>query len=276
MTRRRAILILVISIFDAVHSETAGAQIPNLDEVRFEQHLNQKLPLETIFSDEYSQRKPISNHFGVTPVILVFTYYRCPNLCTLVLNGLVQALREIPGTIGKDYQVLAVSIDPSEKPTLALAKRRSYLARLGISETHENQARLLNRAPWHFLTGTEAQIRGITTSAGFHYHRDPETGEYAHPSGIVVVTPEGHISQYFFGIQFDPKKLDQALRVAVLGKKGSWVEEILLYCFHYDPKLSHKGPLIMGVIRITGAIGALGVFILLAYLFSTRKKETSV
>ena len=257
-------------------------------DIRFEQHLGNKLPLETEFNDEYNRRQPLSAHFGTLPVIVVFTYFRCPNLCTLVLNGLTQALQGLPVSLGKDYQVLAITIDPSEKPPLALAKKRAYLAKLGFTESNElNESDKPNKpinsvfksgelgtpSPWHFLTGNENQIRNLTDAAGFHYFRDPQSGEYAHPSGIVVITPKGEISQYFFGIQFDTKKLHQALLTARTGKKGNWIDEILLYCFHYDPKVSRNGPMIMTTIRATGALGAIIIFVFIITLFSTRKRE---
>jgi protein SCO1/2 len=181
----------------------------------------------------------------------------------LVLNGLVQALKNLPLTLGTDYQVLTVSIDPREKPSLAFAKSRSYLARLGDL-----------KLPWHFLTGKEDQIRKLTDSAGFHYSRDPVSGEYAHPSGIVIVSPNGKISQYLFGVQFDSKKLQRALEAAGRDKTGNWVEEILLYCFHYDPRQSQRGPLVMKVMRTVGALGALSLFAFLGCLFKPPKERS--
>ena len=229
------------------------------------------------FKDEYGRSHPLSAYFGSVPVILVFTYYRCPNLCTLVLNGLVEALQKIPDQLGTDYQVLTVSIDSKEKPPLAFSKKLTYLARLGKVE-HKipmpNTPAYFS-APWHFLTGEEPQIRDLADAAGFNYRQDPISKEYSHPSGIIVLTPNGIISKYLFGIQFDAQDLHEALLKARKNQQSSWTEEILLYCFHYNPDLNPNGPLIMRGIRITGAIGALCLILFLIYLFSGREEKVA-
>lgn len=266
MSSARALFLLACFLLPFTGATSAP---PLQEQVRFEQNLGKKLPLNSGFIDEYGQSFSFGKNLGRSPGILVFTYYRCPSLCSLVLNGLLQALKELSGISGPRFQVLVVSIDPSEKPSLALAKKRSTLARLGVTEERQDAA----RSSWHFLTGPEEAIRQLTSVAGFHYYRDEASGEYAHPSGMVIISPHGEISQYFFGIQFDAKKVQQALLSAVQERMGSWVDEVLLYCFHYDPRLSSNGPLVMRVIRITGAVGALGLLALLGCLFSSRRKE---
>lgn len=250
----------------------SGSEIPPLSpqEVRFEQHLGNQLPLETPLIDELGQKKTLKSFTGRTPLILAFTYFRCPNLCTLVLNGLVQALKQLPDQIGRDYKVLAISIDPAEKPSLALAKKRTYLAKLGNLENSDQGE------SWSFLTSAsqnDNDIHQLATSAGFHYYQEELSGEYAHPSGFLVVSPSGFISQYFFGIQFDPKKLHEALSQAKLERSGSWIEEVLLYCFHYDPKLSHNGPLIMTAIRIAGISAVFGIMLFYLMLYRSGRRD---
>ena len=257
----RVLIFFLGSLFGSIFSFASSLSVVPSN-VRFEQHLEQKLPLNVRVVDEYNQEKPLSTYFGKTPVIVVFTYFRCKNLCTLVLNGLVQSLKGLPETLGKHYQVLTISISPVERASLALAKKKSYLAKLG--EVQKNTA-------WHFLTGQSTEIRKLANLAGFYYEPDLSSGEYAHPSGIIVVSPQGKITQYFFGIQFSSKELHQALSIASREKKGSWIEEILIFCFHYDPKLSTNGPLIMKIIRGAGVLGLLSIVLFLAYLFSTPK-----
>lgn len=228
----------------------------SLRNVRYEQRLGEQIPLETTWTTETGQISPLSNLLIKKPHILVFAYYRCPNLCTLVLNGLTQALQGLPQHLGKDFDILTVSIDPTESNSLALMKKRTYLARLGTPRANG----------WNFLVGRENSIRTLTQAAGFYYEKDKISGEYNHPSGIIVLTPEGKLSQYFFGIQFDPKLLDQALQRAGQDKQGSIVEEILLYCFHYDPSVHSKGKAIMAMIRLLGLIGAIGLVGLIVHL----------
>jgi protein SCO1/2 len=237
-----------------------------LNDVKFEQRIGEKLPLDVKLTDEYGDERTIASYLARQPVILVFSYFECPNLCTLVLNGLVNSLKKIPEKLGQDYQVLSVSINPDEKPPLALAKKRAYLARLGFSESGSRSDANL---AWHFLTGKESEIRRLADQAGFHYRKDPKSGEYAHPSGIMVISRLGVITQYLFGIEYDPKLLDTALQDARFNRQGSWVNAVLLYCFHYDPKLSRNGPWILFAIRSAGAIGLLILLGTIIYLRRT-------
>jgi protein SCO1/2 len=240
-------------------------------DIRFDQHLRQTLPKDATLVDEYGEKHPLKDYLGSKPIILVFTYYRCPNLCTLVLNGLLQALKKLPDRLGKDYQVFTVSINPSERPSLALAKKRTYLAKLGVTES-KNQG----ETPWHFFTAASVEDQNIPHLAelsGFKYDKDPRSGEYAHPSGIIILTPDGTISQYFFGIQYEAQALHQSLLEARSGKQGSLIEEILLYCFHYDPKLTRNGPIVMETIRIAGIGGVLVILIFILFLFYSDLRE---
>lgn len=231
------------------------------EKVYFEQKIGSTLPLQTQFTNSRGDSLPLSLIAGDKPHILVFSYYRCPNLCTLVLNGLVEAMKKIPQKLGKDYDVITISIDPKERASLALMKQRTYLARYGETTSQD----------WHFLVGQSASIRSATNSTGFHYERDSLSGEYNHPSGIMILSPKGKIIRYQFGIQYDPKTLSESLEDAKLGRLGSLAEEILLYCFHYSPSANKNGKTVMAVVRLVGFIGAIGLLVLLVYLSKTRR-----
>lgn len=229
--------------------------------VRYDQRLGNQIPLQTSWTTESGKAASLSSLLSNKPHILVFAYYRCPNLCTLVLNGLAETLQKLPQRLGKDYDVFTVSIDPSETHTLALMKKRTYLARLGTPDAEG----------WSFLVGKNEAIHALTQEAGFYYEKDKLSGEYSHPSGIIVLTREGKISQYLFGIKFDPKQLDQALGQAAQNKRGSLVEEVLLYCFHYDPAAHSNGKAIMAMIRLLGLIGAFALAGLIIHLSISKK-----
>jgi protein SCO1/2 len=233
----------------------------------FNQKLGARLPFNALVTDEYGVQRELGSLFHARPVILVFAYYQCPNLCTLILNGLATAVTPIANRLGQDFDILTLSINPKEKPPLALAKKRSYLARIG--KTEESEAKT-----WHFLTAEESQIHELTDAAGFKYSKDPLSGEYSHPSGIVIVSASGMISQYFFGISFDTEKLRQSIKVAQSEKQGGIVDSILLYCFHYNPLKSRNGALIMKTIRIVGT-SCLAALVLFLFLLIKRTKEKS-
>jgi protein SCO1/2 len=243
---------------------------PIFNDVRFDQHLGEKLPLEAIVTDEYGQRRTLGSLFNHRPVVLVFSYYRCPNLCTLVLDGLVDGVKPLLRQIGPTFDILTLSIDPEERPSLALAKKRTYLARLGKSQINEKETIPF---AWHFLTADSENIKRLTRAGGFYYRRDEKSGEYLHPSGLLIATPNGIISQYFFGIQFDSLKLRSAIAAAGSGRQGSLVDRILLFCFHYDPAASVHGPLIIKSIRIAAVTGAALLFGLLVSLIMSNPER---
>jgi protein SCO1/2 len=255
---RAIFAILIFSI--SLHSDAEGAT-DFRGAVHFEQHLADAIPLDSQWRNELGKSAKLGTLMASCPHILVFAYYRCPNLCTLVLNGLVQAIHEIPERLGTDYDVITVSINPDETPALALMKQRSYLAKYG--DTHARG--------WHFLTGSEREIARLTRTAGFHFQKDLVSGEYDHPSGIIVLTPQGQISQYLFGIHFEPKALSEALQRAHGNRLGTLTEEILLYCLHYDPKVHKNGKAILALIRLTGLIGAIALIALLIHLGTSRR-----
>jgi protein SCO1/2 len=227
-----------------------------LREVGFDQRLDQPLPLDTRFTDEEGHEVRIGQYFGTRPVVLGFVYYDCPMLCGQIVNALTSTLRTMSLDAGRDFDVVLVSFDPRETPALAAAKKAEYLARYDRSGA---------AAGWHFLTGQPASIERLTQAAGFRYAWDEATKQFAHPAGIIVVTPDGRPARYLFGLEYGPRDVRLALVEASEGKVGSAVDSILLYCYHYDPMTGRYGFLVMRAIRIAGVatVLALGSFIFL-------------
>lgn len=233
-----------------------------LMEIRFDQRLNTRLPLDLPWVDEHGAGIELGHCFDGRPVILILGYYECPMLCSLVLNGLVKGLQELKLEAGRDFNVVMVSIDPEESPALAAAKKRTYLKRYG----HTRAA-----SGWHFLTGDENAIRQITRETGFHYAYDASLGQYAHPSGLIVLTPHGEVSRYLFGVEYPAKELDAALREAGSGRIGSPIRQFILLCFHYQPLTGKYGDLIMSAVRASGIVTILGVAGLIVRLGLQRR-----
>ena len=230
--------------------------IPQLKDVSFKQRLNERLPLDASFTDETGRRVTLGEYFGRTPVLLAFVYYQCPMLCTQVMNGISSALKVMPFAAGEDFDVVLVSFDPRDTPAIAAEKKRAHL---------EYWSTERDAAAWHLLTGDEASIRRVTSAAGFTYQWDERTGQFAHVSGILVVTPEGRLSRYFYGVEYSPKELRLALVESGQGRIGSAIDELLLYCFHYDPESGRYGLVVMNLVRLGGVLTMLfmGGFILL-------------
>jgi protein SCO1/2 len=236
----------------------AQAQLPMDDlfrDVGYDQRLNEQLPLDAEFVDEAGRPVRLGQYFGQRPVVLALVYYECPMLCTIVLNGLLRSLKTLAFDVGKEFDVVAVSFDPGEGPALAAAKKVQYVDSYGRPGT---------AAGWHFLTGSEASIRRLTHSVGFRYAYDAEKGEYAHVGGIVVLTPEGRIAQYFYGIEYPPKHLRLGLVEASAGKIGSAVDQLMLMCYRYDPVSGRYSVVIMNVVRLASVatVAALCIFVL--------------
>jgi protein SCO1 len=225
-----------------------------LREIGFDQNIDQRVPLDTVFHDESGASVRLGGYFGKRPVVLVFAYYDCPMLCTLVINGLSSALGVMSLNPGKDFEIVTVSFNPRDTPASASAKKASYLERYRRPGAAEG---------WHFLTGDQANIDRLTRAAGFRYAWDAETKQYAHPSGVIVLTPDGRLSKYLFGIEYGPRDLRLAIVEASNGKIGTPVDSLLLYCYHYDPMTGRYGLAIMRAIRIAGAatVLAIGAFI---------------
>jgi protein SCO1/2 len=229
---------------------------PQFKDVTFAQQLGQKLPLDARFTDEAGRDVALGEYFGPRPVVLAFVYYQCPMLCTQVMNGISSALKVLPFVPGKDFDIVLVSFDPRDTPEAANAKKRAHLDHWSVSGTANG---------WHFLTGTEESIRQVTAAAGFTYQWDAQTNQFAHVSGLLVATTDGTLSRYFYGVEYSPRDLRLALIDSGNGKVGSVVDELLLYCFQYDPTHGRYGAVFMNMVRLGGVLTVcfIGVFILL-------------
>jgi len=236
-----------------------------LKEVRIEQKLDQQLPLDLVFRDENDQEVKLGQYFGKKPVVLAFAYYECPMLCTQVLNGMATSFRVLPFQIGNEYEVVTVSFDPRETSALALAKKRVYVNYL------PEKMRAGANSGWHFLTGDAANIEKLTEAAGFHYRWDEATKQFAHASGIMLTTPGGKLSRYFYGVDYAARDLRFGLIESSENKIGSPVESLLLYCFHYDPTTGAYGLIVMRVVQIAGVITLLGIVTMLLLLKSRHQ-----
>jgi protein SCO1/2 len=224
-----------------------------MKEIGLDQKLDAQVPLDLPFRDERGATVTLRQFFGVRPVILTLVYYQCPMLCTFVLNGVLTGTKDISFEMGKEYEVVTVSIDPRETPLLAESKHTMYAGLYGRPGA---------AAGWHFLTGEESAIRQLAASVGFRYIYDQGSQQYGHASGIMVLTPQGRVSRYFYGISYPPRDLRFALVEASGGKIGTPVDQILLACYHYDPMTGKYGLVISRVIRVAGiatvvAIGGL-------------------
>ena len=227
---------------------------PLLKKVGIDQKMGAQVPLDLAFDDEAGQLVTLRQYFG-KPVILALVYYQCPSLCNMVLNGLVRSVKGISLTPGEDYEVVAVSFDPRETPEMARAKKETYMKEYNRPGTEKG---------WHFLTGDEAASKALAASVGFRFVYDTMTNQYAHGSGIILLTPEGRTSRYFFGIDYPTRDVRLGLVEASNNRIGSAVDQVILYCFHYDPANGKYGLVIMNVLRLGGllTLGALAMFMI--------------
>lgn len=216
-----------------------------LQTVRFDQKLDAPLPLDAMFRDEAGELVPLRKYFGARPVVLAFVYYECPMLCTQILNGLVSGLGVLDLTAGKDFDVVAISFDARETPVMAAAKKAAYLDRYQRPGAEQG---------WHFLTGDDASIRRVTDAAGFQFAWDEPTQQFAHASGVIVATPDGRLARYLFGIEYPPRDLKFALMESSEGRIGSVVDQVLLYCYHYEPTTGGYSLAAMNAVRLGGAV----------------------
>jgi protein SCO1/2 len=222
-----------------------GISDENLSKLNFEQRLNQQVSLNLVFRDEEGSKIKLGDYLGKKPVILVLGYYGCPMLCTLVLNGLVSTLQDIKPTVGDQFEVINVSIDPHETTALAAAKKKSYLKQYGRHDAAKG---------WHFLTGEQPAIQQLAREVGFQYLYDVQSKQYAHPSGFIILTPEGKVARYFFGITYSNKELNTVLKEASSNKVGSPIHQLFMLCFHYSPITGKYGPMIMTIVRVCAVI----------------------
>ncbi len=236
----------------------------DLGSIQFDQKISQLVSRDLVFRDETGKNVSLDSFLDKRPVLLLMGYYKCPMLCNMALNGMVECLQDLRGAGQDRFQLIFVSIDPKETPALAAAKKEIYLKRYGRKNAAEQ---------WHFLTGAQASITALSEQIGFHSVYDPATGQYAHPSGFVVLTPRGRIYRYFFGIQFSAAELDQSLRSASSEKTGSRVKEFILLCFHYAPLKGKYAAIVLAVVRGAG-VATLGGLAFILWRGTKRARLT--
>jgi protein SCO1/2 len=264
-----AAALLVLAAPAGLCADTARPAI--LRDVDFAQRIGTPLPLDVSLRDERGRTVALREYFGTTPVVLVPAYYRCPQLCTLVQNGVVSALRALSLDVGRDFQVVTFSFDPSEPTELAAAKKTAVL------DAYRRQGA---EAGWHFLTGDAESVRRLTEAIGFRYAYDEAHRQFAHASGIVVATPGGTVSHYLYGVEFAPRDLRLALVEASAGRLGSVADQLMLFCFMYDPATGRYSRLALGAVRVGGALTVLllvaGVAVLLRREAGRRRARVGV
>lgn len=242
----------------------SGLTPEELRNVRFDQKLGEQIPLDLVFKDETGAAVRLGDYFGKRPVVLSLVYYECPMLCTEVLNGLVKALKVVSLEPGRDFEIVTVSFDARETPQMASDKKRAYLQRYQRPDSDVS---------WHFLTGEPEAIEALTEAVGFQYAWDPATGQYAHAAGIMVATPGGRLAKYFYGVEYSPRDLRLALVDASGNKIGNPVDQILLYCFHYDPTTGKYGLMVVRLIRLGGIVTMLALATFMFVMFRRDRRE---
>lgn len=234
-----------------------------LKEVGIDQRLGEQLPLDLMFRDERGETVRIGDYFKDKPVVLSLVYYECPMLCHEVLTGLTRSFEQLSFTVGKEFEVVTVSFDARETPEMAVKQKDSYLNwydRAGASEG------------WHFLTGDQQAIDRLTEAVGFKYAYDEETKQFAHASGIMVLTPGGKLARYFYGVEYQAKDMRLGLVEASENRIGSAVDQILLYCYHYDPTTGKYGPVVMNILRLAGVATLLAMVAMFVFI---RRRNTA-
>ncbi len=278
MSRAFFITVLILSMAAALMAQGMGPSIesppanvrpPGLKHVGIEQHLNEQIPAGLSFRDETGKAVRLGEFYGRRPMILNLVYYKCPMLCSEVLSGLTSSLKSMKFDIGKDFDVLTVSFDPHETPQDATESKAKWLHRYGRPGAEQG---------WHFLTGPQESIDALTSAAGFGYDYNEKSGQFAHATAIIVLTPEGKIAQYYYGVEFSPKDLRLAMVQASQNKIGSLVDQVLLYCYHYDPSSGKYSVLILRVLRLAGVATMLllGGFILLMLRVDAKQRRSQL
>jgi len=225
-------------------SPPANTRPPRLENVGIEQHLDAQVAPDLIFRDDTGKTVKLGDYFGRKPMILNLVYYNCTMLCGEALAGLSSAMRLVKFDVGNQFDVITVSFDPRETTEMAAAKKKDYVGRYGRANA---------AAGWHFLTGQADSINALTKTVGFQYRYDAKSNQYAHATAIMVLTPEGRISRYFYGVDFPPKDLRMGLVEASQGKIGNAVDAVLLYCYHYDPQTGKYGAMVANILRLAAA-----------------------
>ncbi len=234
-------------------SPPANVRPPGLKNVGIQQNLNGQIPGDLVFRDETGKSVRIGDYFGQKPMILSLVYYKCPMLCGEVLAGLSSALKVLKFNVGDEFNVLTVSFDPKDTPEIGAAKKAEYMERYGRPGAEQG---------WHFLTGPQSSIDALTKAAGFQYQYDPKTEQFAHSTAIMILTPQGKIAQYYYGVEYAPKDLRLGLIQASQNQIGTVVDQVLLYCYHYDPNTGRYGAVISRILQLSAlaTVLILGLF----------------
>jgi protein SCO1/2 len=241
---------------------TAATMPPALQNVGFEPPLNGSMPLDLVFRDETGRSVRLQEYFGQKPVVLAFVYYGCPMLCDQVQQGVVGVLRMLSFNPGRDYEVVFVSFDSRETPEMAAEKKKKALAHFRRPQTDFG---------WHFLTGSKESIEAATKAANFRFSLDAKSNLFAHASGVLILTPDGHISRYFYGVEYPGRDMRLGLVDASAGKIGTPIDHVLLYCYHYDPAAATYSTSILKIMRLAGV---LTVLCLVGGILISRRRET--
>ena len=242
-TRLNFPLLIIIVAYGFVRAAAGELSESDLRRVGYDQHLGMQVDPGLVFQESTGRQSALRDFFNAKPTLLVLGYYRCPMLCTLINDGLIESLQELRLQVGRDFNINNVSIDPGETTEIARARKREYLKRYGRPGAEPG---------WHFLTGNAGAIGQLANECGFRFQRDSESREFAHPSGFVVLTPEGRISRYFFGVNFDPRELQSAIIASSRGEGGSLIKDLVLLCCRYNPITGRYGNVILIVLRVLG------------------------
>jgi len=239
-----------------------GIDRPNpLKNVGIDQKLNSQVPLDLPFQDDAGRSVRLGDYFGKKPVLLALVYYSCPMLCTQILNGVASSLKAVTFNPGQEFEVVVVSFDAREKPPLAAEKKSAIL-----NAYHRPQT----AAGWHLLTGDLKSIDALTKAVGFRYYYDAHTNQFAHASGIMLLTPEGRLSRYFYGVEFSPKDIRLGLIEAAQNKIGNPVDQLLLFCYHYDPTIGKYTPIAFTGLRLAGLAT---ILVLFGFVFTNFRRD---
>lgn len=261
-------MMLILSILSLLFSEVVFGQ-PQMGDVQtnwrpaliqrvgIDQKMGAQIPADLPFTDDSGHPATLRQYLG-KPVILALVYYQCPSLCNMILNGVLRGVKNLSMAAGRDYQIVAVSFDPRETPEMAASKKASYVK--GYRRDGAENG-------WHFLTGPEASSKVLADAVGFHYAFDPATNQYAHGSAIMLLTPEGRVTRYFYGIDYPERDLRLGLVEASNNHIGSAIDQVMLYCYHYDPSNGKYGLVIMNVLRLAGllTVGSLAIFMIVMF-----------
>jgi protein SCO1/2 len=245
-----------------IMSPPSSVRPPYLQNVGIEQYLDGQVPPDLAFVDDTGRAVKLGDYFGKKPLILNLVYYNCPMLCGEALAGLTGAMKMVKFDLGNEFDVITVSFNPQETPAIAAAKKQDYLKRYGRTGAGSG---------WHFLTGPAQSINALTKAVGFQYQYDPKINQYAHATAIMVLTPQGRVSRYFYGVDYPPKDLRMGLVEASQGKIGNAVDQVLLYCYHYDAATGKYGAIVSNILRLGAGVTILMLAVLLFILFRLEK-----